>query len=126
MSSAPPSIRVEQDDDEEGNNAGEEVAPAVPVPPRPVLPKRHSAEPSRAKIGACTSVQPGAEPVVAVPPRPLLPKKRSTTLNSSPQLPRPTPDQEVRHLLFFIYLFVILYQFSGFSLFFIYLFISSV
>ncbi|ELR19932.1 variant sh3 domain containing protein [Acanthamoeba castellanii str. Neff] len=94
MSSAPPSIRVEQDDDEEGNNAGEEVAPAVPVPPRPVLPKRHSAEPSRAKIGACTSVQPGAEPVVAVPPRPLLPKKRSTTLNSSPQLPRPTPDQE--------------------------------
>jgi len=92
MSSAPPSFRVEQEDKE--GNAGEEGAPAVLVPPPPVLPKRHSAEPSRAKIGACASVQPGAEPVVAVPPRPLLPKKRSTTLNSSPQLPRPTPDQE--------------------------------
>jgi hypothetical protein len=80
-----------------------------------VLPKRHSAEPSRAKIGACSAgAEPsGAEPVVAVPPRPVLPKKRSTTFNSSPQLPRPTPDQEVRYLPCFliiknIFIFVLL------------------
>jgi hypothetical protein len=67
--SAPSSFRVEREHEEE------EEQRTLAVPPRPVLPKRHSAEPSRAKVAA---VAPG-EAVVAVPPRPVLPKKKRAT-----------------------------------------------